>query len=197
MQSSCNLSAKRPSCRAKSPSCRTGRPPGSRARRAGVSRYVRRRLMLVSGSDHAPVIRRRLYRLLPLAFRAARPQMAICFARYPGAPQTRSRTTSSPALIRRRTLRPRNRQGGWQTCAAGSQRAVSSSRRSITDSRVGPWVPCGFSAGHGKTPDAERVFVDNYHCPCVEILGDLAEVGEDDRCLLCGPASDQPADEDH
>jgi hypothetical protein len=39
--------------------------------------------------------------------------------------------------------------------------------------------------------------VDNDHCPGREILGDLVEVGQDDRCPLLRPASDWPPDEDH
>jgi hypothetical protein len=39
--------------------------------------------------------------------------------------------------------------------------------------------------------------VDNDHGPGCEVIGYLAEVGEDYCCLFRGPASDQPADEDH
>jgi hypothetical protein len=52
------------------------------------------------------------------------------------------------------------------------------------------------SAGHGQASNSEQVLVENDHCSGREVLGDLVKVGEDDLCLLRGPASDQPADED-
>lgn len=53
------------------------------------------------------------------------------------------------------------------------------------------------STGHGQAADPEQVLVDYYHCSGRKVFGDLAEVGENDRCLLGGPAPGQAADEDH
>ena len=39
--------------------------------------------------------------------------------------------------------------------------------------------------------------MEDYHCSVREVFSDLVKVGENDRCLLCGSASDQAADEDH
>jgi hypothetical protein len=39
--------------------------------------------------------------------------------------------------------------------------------------------------------------MEGYHCSGREVFGDLIKVGENDRWLLRGSASDQVADEDH
>ena len=39
--------------------------------------------------------------------------------------------------------------------------------------------------------------MEDYHRSGREVFSDLIKVGENDRCLLRGSASDQAADEDH
>jgi hypothetical protein len=53
------------------------------------------------------------------------------------------------------------------------------------------------SARHGKAADSEQVLMKDDHCSGREVFGDLIKVGENDRCLLRGSASDQAADEAH
>jgi hypothetical protein len=50
---------------------------------------------------------------------------------------------------------------------------------------------------HGEAADSEQGLVEDYHCSGREVFGDLVKVGENDRCLLRGSASDQAADEDY
>jgi hypothetical protein len=52
-------------------------------------------------------------------------------------------------------------------------------------------------ARHGEAADSEQIIMEDYHCSGCEVFGDLVKVGENDRCLLSGSASDQAADEDH
>jgi hypothetical protein len=46
------------------------------------------------------------------------------------------------------------------------------------------------STRHGEAADSEQVLVENDHCSGRQVFGDLVKVGEDDRCLLRGSASD-------
>jgi hypothetical protein len=52
-------------------------------------------------------------------------------------------------------------------------------------------------ARHGKAADSEQILVEDHYCSGHEVFSDLIKVGENDRCLLRGPASDEAADEDH
>jgi hypothetical protein len=52
-------------------------------------------------------------------------------------------------------------------------------------------------ARHGKAADSEQILVEDHYCSGHEVFSDLIKVGENDRCLLRGPASDEAAYEDH
>ena len=54
-----------------------------------------------------------------------------------------------------------------------------------------------WSARHGKAADSQQILMEDDHGSARKVFGDLVKVGENDRCLLRGAASDQAADEDH